>query len=106
VDELRNVGAFTQIRQVRLAERVRLRMRGRAVRGRISHVIVTLQSAAGRPVRGATVRVSGAGVIGRPARTRRTGRATLRLRLTKRGTLILRAVKAGFQPAAYSIRVR
>jgi hypothetical protein len=106
VDELRNVGAFTQIRQVRLAERMRLRMRGRAVRGRISRVVVTLQSTAGKPVRGATVRVSGAGVIGRPARTGRTGRATLRLRLTKRGTLVLRAVKAGFQPATYSIRVR
>jgi hypothetical protein len=105
VDELRNVGAFTPIRQVRLAERMRLRMRGRAMRGRVSRVVVTLESAAGTPVRGATVRASGAGVVGKPARTGRTGKATLRLRLTKRGILVLRAVSAGFQPATYAVKI-
>jgi hypothetical protein len=106
VDELRNVGAFTQIQQIRLAERMTLTVRPRPTRGRARRVVVTLRSAAGKPVRGATVRASGAGVAGRAARTSRTGKASLRLRPTRRGTLVLRAVKAGFQPAAYSIKIR
>jgi hypothetical protein len=106
VDELRNVGAFTQIQQVRLAERMQLKVSRRLMRGRVSRVVVTLKSASGAPVRGATVRASGAGVVGRPALTGWTGKATLRLRPTKRGTLVLRAVKAGFQPTTYSIRIR
>jgi hypothetical protein len=106
VDEDRNVGAFTQIQQVRLAERMRLRVSPRPRRGRFSRVIVTLRNAAGKPVRGATVRAAGAGVAGRAARTGRTGKAALRLRPTRRGTLVLRAIKAGFQPATYSIKIR
>jgi hypothetical protein len=106
VDEERNVGAFTQIKQVRLAERMLLKLTRPPRRGRVSRLVVTLKSASGAPVRGATVRASGAGVVGRPARTGRTGKATLRLRPTRRGTLVLRAVKAGFQPATYSIRIR
>jgi hypothetical protein len=105
-DEDRNVGAFTQIQQVRLAERMQLKVTRPPVRGRISRVVVTLKSASGAPVRGATVRASGAGVVGRPARTGRTGKATLRLRATRRGTLVLRAIKAGFQAATHSIKIR
>jgi hypothetical protein len=106
VDEERNVGAFTQIQQVRLAERMKLQVSNRPRRGRFSRVVVTLKNAAGKPVRGATVRAAGAGVAGRAARTGRTGKAILRLRPTRRGTLVLRAIRAGFQPATYSIRIR
>jgi hypothetical protein len=106
VDEERNVGAFTQIQQIRLAERMRLSVNSRPVRGRLSRVVVTLKSAAGEPVRGATVRATGAGVARRAARTGRTGKAILRLRLSRRGTLVLRATRAGFQPATYSIKIR
>jgi hypothetical protein len=106
VDEERNVGAFTQIQQVRLAERMELDVSRRPTRGRVSRVVVTLKSASGAAVRGATVRASGAGVVGRPARTGRTGKAILRLRPTRRGTLLLRAVRAGFQPVTYTIKIR
>jgi hypothetical protein len=106
VDEERNVGAFTQIREVRLAERMSLAVSARPRRGRSSSVVVTLKSASGTPVRGATVRASGAGVAGRAARTSRTGKARLRLRPMRRGTLFLRAFKAGFQPVTFSIKIR
>jgi hypothetical protein len=94
------------IQQIRLAERLTLTVSPRPTRGRFSRVVVTLRSAAGQPVRGATVRAAGAGVAGRAARTGRTGKATLRLRPTRRGTLLLRAIKAGFQPAIYPIKIR
>ena len=106
VDEDRNVGAFTQIRPIRLAERMTLTVSPRPMRGRRGRVVVTLRSASGGPVRGATVRASGAGVRQRVARTSRTGAAVLRLRPTRKGTLVVRAVKAGFQPAVYSITIR
>jgi hypothetical protein len=106
VDEERNVGAFTQIQQVRLAERMRLTVAPNPRRGRWSRVVVTVKNAAGTPVRGATVRAAGAGIAGRAARTGRTGKAALHVRPTRRGTLVLRAVKAGFRPASHSIRIR
>jgi hypothetical protein len=106
VDEERNVGAFTQIQQVRLAERMRLSLAPRPMRGRSARVVVTLTSASGTPVRGATVRASGAGLKGRSARTSRRGKVTLRVRPTRRGVLVVRAVKAGFQPATYSVKIR
>jgi Carboxypeptidase regulatory-like domain len=106
VDEERNVGAFTQVRQIRLAERMSLKVSPRPTRGRFSRVVVTLKNPAGEPVRGATVRAAGAGVRGRAARTSRAGKATLRLRPTRRGTLVLRATKAGFQPTSYAIKIR
>jgi hypothetical protein len=105
VDEERNVGAFTQIQQVRLAERMRVTVLGLPIRGRFSRMVVTLRSVSGAPVRGATVRAAGAGVAGRATRTGRTGKATLRLRPTRRGTLVFRAIKAGFQPVTHSIRI-
>jgi hypothetical protein len=52
------------------------------------------------------VRTAGAGVSARLTRTSRAGKATLRLRPTRRGTLVFKAVKAGFQPATYSIKIR
>jgi hypothetical protein len=105
VDEERNVGGFTQIQQVRLAERMRLSVAPRPRRGRSARVVVTLTSASGSPVRGATVRASGVGVKSRAARTNRRGKATLRLRPTRRGALVVRAVKAGFQPATHSVKI-
>jgi hypothetical protein len=106
VDEERNVGAFTQIQLIRLAERMRVSVSRRPTRGRPARVIVSVRSAAGVPVRGATVRAAGAGVSGRVARTSRAGKATLRLRPTRKGTLVVKAVKAGFQPATYAIKIR
>jgi hypothetical protein len=106
VDEERNVGAYTQIQLVRLAERMRLYVAPRPRRGRSTRVVVTVRTASGVPVRGATVRAAGAGVAARAARTSRTGTATLRLRPTRRGTLVLRVIKAGFQPTTHSIKIR
>jgi hypothetical protein len=106
VDEERNVGAFTQIQLVRLAERMRLYVAPRPRRGWVTRVVITVRSASGVPVRGATVRASGAGVAPRTARTNRAGKAVLRLRPMRKGTLVVRAVKAGFQPAASPIKIR
>jgi hypothetical protein len=106
VDEERNVGAFTQIQLIRLAERMRVSVSRRPTRGRPARVIVSVRSAAGVPVRGATVRATGAGVSARVARTSRAGKATLRLRPSRKGTLVFKAVKAGFQPATYAIKIR
>jgi hypothetical protein len=106
VDEERNVGGFTQIQVIRLAERMTMSITPRPTRGRFTRVVVTLKSAAGKPVRGATVRATGAGVAGRAARTGRTGKAILRLRPIRRGTLVLRAIRAGFQPASYAVKIR
>jgi hypothetical protein len=106
VDEERNVGAFTQIQLIRLAERMRLSVGPRPRLGRAARVVVTVRSASGTPVRGATVRAAGAGVARRAARTNRAGKAILQLRPTRKGTLVVRVIRAGFQPTIYSMKIR
>jgi uncharacterized GH25 family protein len=67
---------------------------------------VTVTDSTQKPIAGATVRVSGAGIRPKRARTNRTGRVTFRLRAPKRGRLLFRATKAGFGAGTLSIRVR
>jgi hypothetical protein len=74
--------------------------------GRAARVVVTVRSASGTPVRGATVRAAGAGVARRAARTNRAGKAILQLRPTRKGTLVVRVIRAGFQPTIYSMKIR
>jgi hypothetical protein len=60
----------------------------------------------GRPLNGALVRVTGAGLKRFSKRTNVTGQVTFKLRPRKRGKLVFSASKAGFQPAYGSLRVR
>jgi hypothetical protein len=60
----------------------------------------------GRPLKGALVRVTGAGLKRLAKRTNVTGQVTFKLRPKKRGKLVFSASKVGFQPAYKSLRVR
>jgi len=60
----------------------------------------------GRPLAGALVRVTGAGLKRRAKRTNVTGQVTFKVRPTKRGKLVFSASKAGFQPAYGALKVR
>jgi small subunit ribosomal protein S12 len=106
VDEGNNVGDYTPAQPIRAAKRLRLAIRGRAVRGRSTRVTVSVSRATGGAVAGATVRVSGAGMRARAARTNRSGKARLVVRPTRPGVVTYRATKSGFQPAVVTTRVR
>jgi hypothetical protein len=106
VDEGNNVGDYTPAQPIRAAKRLRLAIRGRAVRGRSTRVTVSVSRATGGAVAGATVRVSGAGMRARADRTNRSGKARLVVRPTRPGVVTYRATKSGFQPAVVTTRVR
>ena len=106
VDEERNVGDFTQAQPISLLPRLRMSVAGHVTRRRAASVSVFVTSAAGRPVGGTRVAVSGAGVRGRVVTTGRAGRVTFRLRATRRGTLLFRASKRGYQTVTVAVRVR
>ncbi|MDQ3856856.1 MAG: carboxypeptidase-like regulatory domain-containing protein [Actinomycetota bacterium] len=116
VDERNNVGDFTAAQTFALAarspdaetttERLVLRARGRIVLRRRVRLVATVRTAAGQPVQGARVRVSGAGIRVRPKLTTAAGRAVFRVRATRRGRVTVTAAKAGYTRATVRLRVR
>jgi hypothetical protein len=106
MDKSLNVGDWTQGQRIDILKRLRVVVSGRPFRRRWSRLGVTVTDSTQKPIAGATVRVSGAGIRPKRARTNRTGRVTFRLRAPKRGRLLFRATKAGFGAGTLSIRVR
>jgi hypothetical protein len=106
VDEGRNVGDFTQAQVIARSQRMRLAARGRAARGRTSRIVVSVTNLARRPIAGATVRVSGAGVRRRAARTNARGTVSFSVRPTKRGKVVFRATKSRYQPGVLTVGVK
>jgi hypothetical protein len=105
-DEDRNQGDWTQIQQIRLQPRLRLTVSGFPRRKRTGTVSARVLDGRGRPLAGALVRVTGAGLKRLAKRTNVTGQVTFKVRPRKRGKLVFSASKAGFQPAYGSLRVR
>jgi hypothetical protein len=101
-----NVGDWTQAQRIDIAQRLRVAVNRPVFRKRWTRVIVTVSDPSNKRVAGATVRVSGAGLRPRSARTNRLGRVSFRLRPRKRGRLRFSATKAGFAPGALSMRIR
>ena len=106
MDENRNVGEFAPPQKFNIAQRLRMAATGQPRRRQWTRVTVSVTDPARRPVRSATVRVSGAGIRARSARTNRFGRVTFRLRPLKKGRLAFTAKKAGFAAGGMSIRIR
>jgi protein-S-isoprenylcysteine O-methyltransferase Ste14 len=106
IDEGNNVGDYTPAQRIGDAKRMRLAARGRAIRGRSTAVSITVRALPGGPLKGVTVRVSGAGVRPRAVRTNRLGRVRFKIRPTRRGKISFRATKTGYMPAMLTQRVR
>jgi hypothetical protein len=105
MDEGNNLGGWAT-RPLRKAPRARIRMRGKLRRNRTSVVRVTVSGRKRRRLKGAIVRVQGAGVIARPRRTNKRGSVRLRLTPRRRGVVRFSADKVGYSPARGKLRVR
>ena len=106
VDEGRNVGDWSPTQRIGLVKRLRLLARGKPKRKLVRKITITVLGEGNKPVAGAAVRISGAGVRAARARTNRRGAATFRVRAKKRGALSFRATKSGYAAAALRLRVR
>jgi protein-S-isoprenylcysteine O-methyltransferase Ste14 len=101
-----NLGDFIPAQRIGAAKLMRLSAQGRVVRKRSTRVSITVRELGGPLLRGATVRVSGAGIRPRAARTNRAGRVRFAVKPTRRGKISFRATKAGYTPAVLTKRVR
>ena len=112
VDEGRNVGDWSPTQEIGTAKRaasakrMTLRVRGAVKRRRASTLRVTVTTAARRPIAGATVRISGAGVRRAAARTNKRGQATFRVRAKKRGKIMVTVAKTGYALGRVRVKVR
>jgi hypothetical protein len=105
-DKAYNVGDFTQAQRIDIAQRLRVSVSRPALRRRWTRVVVTVSDPTNKPVAGATVRVSGAGIRAKRGRTNGRGKVSFRIRPRKKGRLLYSATKAGFAAGALSMRVR
>jgi hypothetical protein len=105
VDEGGNVGGWATS-PLRSAPRARIRVRGSLRLNRTGTVRVTVTGRGSRRLKGAIVRVRGAGVVSRPKATGKRGVVRLRLKPRARGFLRFSAEKSGYSPARAKLRVR
>jgi hypothetical protein len=104
-DKSFNNGDWTQAQRIDIAQRLRVAVNRPAFRKRWSRLVVTVSSPSNKAVARALVRISGAGIRVRQARTNRAGKVTFRVRPKKRGRLAFKATKAGYAAGTLSMRV-
>ena len=105
LDEGNNAGGWATS-PLRSAQQARMRVKGKLRKDRAGRLRVTVTGRNRKALRGAVVRVSGAGIVARPRRTNKRGRVVLRVLPRNRGTVLLSADKAGYSPARARVKVR
>lgn len=107
IDEGNNVGDFTPAAVISRTRRMQISVVGSLRRRRQSTFSVAVKNfESGVGVTGATVRISGAGIRARRARTTIGGIVRFKVRPGRRGTLVIRASARGYRGARAAIRVR
>jgi hypothetical protein len=104
-DKSFNLGDWTQAGRIDIAERLKVAVNRPVMRRRWNRIVVTVSNPANRRVAGAMVRVSGAGIKARRAKTNRKGQVKFRLRPRKKGRLVFSATKAGYAAGSLSMRI-
>jgi hypothetical protein len=104
-DKSFNVGDYSQAQRIDIAQRLKVAVNRPALRKRWTRVVVTVSDPLNHAVGGATVRVTGAGIKAKRARTKMTGKVTFRLRPRKKGRLVFSATKPGYAAGSLSMRV-
>jgi hypothetical protein len=100
-----NLGDWSQAHRIDIAQRLKVAVNRPVLRRRWNRIIVTVSDPANKRVAGATVRLSGAGLKPRKARTNRQGKVSFRIRPRKKGRLLFSATKAGYAAGSLSMRV-
>ena len=106
VDADNNVGDFSPAQPLSLLPKLKISVKGSLRKKRRGRVTVTVRNASGNWMRGAKVRVTGAGAKARPGSTNALGYVRFTLRPTKRGRVLFTARKSGYQSAGITLRVK
>jgi hypothetical protein len=105
LDKGNNQGAFTSGTFV-LPRGFKIHTSGTARKGRRGSIVITLTGPAGKPITGAIVTVSGAGIRKATKHVNRRGRASFAVRPTRRGTITIRVHKRGYADGLATVTVR
>jgi hypothetical protein len=103
VDEGSNTGAFVSA-AIRKGKALSVRVRGSLRRNSSSRLTIIVRGS-GKALRGASIRVSGAGVKTTTRRTGKSGKASIRLRPTKRGSVTVVVKRSGYADKIVTVRV-
>jgi hypothetical protein len=105
LDEGGNAGGYA-VGSLRLPGRMRVMVVGVLRKRKRGSVTVAVTTAKGQPIRRARVKVKGAGVRSRTARTGKKGRVKLSLRPRRRGSVTFQVSKRGFRSGKAALAVR
>ncbi len=105
IDSDDNMGDYSPVKQVGLLQTMRVRAQGFLMRGRQSTLVVSATWVT-HPVKGAKIRIWGAGLSPRVKATNSAGKVSFTLRPRKRGKLYIRATKPGFRTYSMNVVVR
>ena len=101
-----NVGSYTPIQTLSLpAKLVATSSKPSITKKVVTSVIITVKSAQGSLISGASVKVSGAGITAKTQKTGSKGTTTFKLHPTKAGKITVTATKSGAQTATTTITV-
>ena len=101
-----NVGSYTPIQTLSLpAKLVATSSKPSITKKVATSVIITVKSAQGSLISGASVKVSGAGITAKTQKTGSKGTTTFKLHPTKAGKITVTATKSGAQTATTTITV-
>lgn len=106
VDELGNVGDYTDEQRIALPQRIRLFATGLLYRGKRGTINVTVTNPKSQPIGRVSVSVSGAGVSPSTKRTDASGKTSFRVRPTRAGQVKVHATKSGYKSATVYLTVR
>jgi hypothetical protein len=97
IDPDGNLGAFSKAKKFRLLSRMVVGFSGQGAHGVPQVIVVTVQDAKGKPIKGASARLVGAGVRTGTKRTDKKGIATFTVKPTRAGNLTAIATKKLFK---------
>ena len=99
IDPDGNVGAFSKAKKFRILSRMQVQFTGQQGPGVQTVVIVSVLNAQGKPVKGAAVRLTGAGVHTGLRKTNAKGIVNFSVKATHAGNLTATATKKLFKVA-------
>jgi hypothetical protein len=99
IDPDGNVGAYSKAMKFRLLARMQIQFTGQQAHGVRGVVIVSVLNALGKPVKGAAVRLTGAGVRTGRKKTNNKGIVNFSVKATRAGNLTATATKKLFKVA-------
>jgi hypothetical protein len=105
IDPDGNTGGFTRPVKLTLLARMTLTVSNQPARGTRGPLVVTVATAGGKPLKGAAVRVAGAGISSITRQTDKKGVATFLVKPTKKGAIGVRGTKSKYRAGLTTVPI-